>query len=120
MEERIYTINLKDAFAHTRSKRAERAISEIRKYLKRHTKKERLSISNAISKAVYSMGYKKCPRKIKVTVHIEGDVAKAYLFGEEIKKEELKEEKKEEPKKEELKPAEAESAKDQKEAKEQK
>ncbi|MEM4366911.1 MAG: 50S ribosomal protein L31e [Candidatus Anstonellales archaeon] len=110
MEERIYTISLREAFSHSRAKKAERAVKEIKEYLKKHTKKEKVSISNAISQAVYARGYKKCPRKVKVIVRIEEDSAKAYLFGEEPKKEEPKKEKKEEkpegkeePKKEEPK-----------------
>jgi len=99
-KERVYTINLGRAYDYTRTKRAIRAIKLIKTFLSRHMKvdKKDVKISNALNHFVWKSGICKPPRKVKIKALLEGNVAYAYLFDEQIPKKEKKE--KEQDKKE--------------------
>ena len=82
LEERIYTIPLRKAFRAPRGKRAKKAISIIREFLKRHTKTKEVVIHESINKAVWARGIQKPPRKIRVRVKVENSKAIAELLEE--------------------------------------
>ena len=100
-KERVYTINLGRAYDYTRTKRAIRAIKLIKTFLSRHMKvdKKDVKISNALNHFVWKSGICKPPRKVKIKVLLEGNVAYGYLFDEQIPRKEEKKEKRKKEKK---------------------
>jgi len=80
VEERIYTIPLRDAWRSPRRHRAPRAIRLIRSFIQRHMKvglktgleeeeeeeEERLIISNEVNEWIWRRGIEKPPRKVRV------------------------------------------------------
>ncbi|HIQ33002.1 MAG TPA: 50S ribosomal protein L31e [Methanothermococcus okinawensis] len=81
MEERIYTIPLRDVTNRSRAtKRAPRAIKKIREFLKRHTKCEVIKLDKSINEKIWERGISKIPPRIRVKViKEEENVAKAIL-----------------------------------------
>jgi len=81
MEERIYTIPLRDVINRSVStKRAPRAIRKIREFLRRHTKCEVIKLDNSINEKVWERGISKIPPRIRVKVIKEDDnVVRAVL-----------------------------------------
>ncbi|EHP86598.1 Ribosomal protein L31e [Methanotorris formicicus Mc-S-70] len=80
MEERIYTIPLRDMMNRSkRTKRAPRAIRKIREFLKRHMKAEIVKLDNSINEKVWERSIEKVPARIRVKVVKEGDVVRATL-----------------------------------------
>ncbi|HID47129.1 MAG TPA: 50S ribosomal protein L31e [Methanothermococcus okinawensis] len=82
MEERIYTIPLRDVTNRSRTtKRAPRAIKEIKEFLKRHTKCDIIKLDNSINEKIWERGISKIPARIRVKVVKENDnVARAILL----------------------------------------
>lgn len=66
MEERIYTVPLGRAWIVPRYRRAEKAITVLRKFVKRHMKPEEVIIDTAVNEAIWKHGIKNPPRKIRV------------------------------------------------------
>lgn len=64
--ERIYTIPLRKAKHATRSKRADRAIRDVRAFLTRHMKSETIWIANEVNETLWSQGKFKIPSRIRV------------------------------------------------------
>jgi large subunit ribosomal protein L31e len=80
MEERIYTIPLRDIMNNSkRTKRAPRAIRKIREFLKRHMKAEIVKLDNSINEKVWERSIEKVPPRIRVKVVKEGNVVRATL-----------------------------------------
>ena len=81
MEERIYTIPLRDVTNRSRAtKRAPRAIKKIREFLKRHTKCEVIKLDKSINEKIWERGISKIPPRIRVKVIKEDEnVARAIL-----------------------------------------
>ncbi len=79
-EEKIYTIPLKEAFKKTYKKRTPYAIRYVQDFLETHTKKN-VKIGGHLNQEIWERGIKKPPRKVKVKVILDGDFAKAELFG---------------------------------------
>ncbi len=75
--ERIYTIPLRAVKKAPRWKRSNRAIAEIREYLKRHTKSEYIFLDAAINEKVWERGSQKPPSRIRVRVTEEEDIIRA-------------------------------------------
>ncbi len=76
MEERIYTIPLRDVINKSvRTKRAPRAIKKIREFIKRHMKVEEVKIENSINEKIWERGIEKPPARIRVKVIKEENVA---------------------------------------------
>jgi len=86
VEERIYTIPLGRALVRPPKKRAPRAITLIREFVKKHMKMDtsalaeeergelpKLTITNAVNEKVWSRSIKKPPRKIRVRVTKDKD-----------------------------------------------
>ncbi|MHC1568279.1 MAG: 50S ribosomal protein L31e [Candidatus Syntropharchaeia archaeon] len=82
MEERIYTIPLKNAKKAPRWKRSKRAIKEVRDYLSRHMKSEEVYLDPSINEKIWERGAQKPPSKIRVKARIEDGVVKAELMKE--------------------------------------
>jgi len=112
-DEKVYTINLRDAFDKPRRKRAPKAIDMIRAFVGRHAKvgAENVSVSNKLNAIIWARGIQKPPRKAKVKVVKTDNTAFVYHIDEKIeqpktaekkgeKKAEGKEEKKAEAKEE--------------------
>lgn len=77
--ERIYTIPLRDVKKAPRWKRSNRAIAEIREYLKRHTKSDYIVLDATINEKVWERGSEKPPSRIRVRVTEEEDIIRAEL-----------------------------------------
>jgi large subunit ribosomal protein L31e len=85
--ERTYTIPLRKAFlkAPTYS-RTNRAVSEVRKYLERHTKSNQVLLGEELNRALWARGDSKPPAKVTVFVKKEDDKVYAELAGRDFKK----------------------------------
>ncbi len=64
--ERIYTVPLRKAKHGTRSKRANRAIRDVRAFMERHMKGSQVWIDNEVNEALWSRGKFTIPSKIRV------------------------------------------------------
>ncbi len=95
--ERIFTVNLADAYAHIRTKRSKRAVSLLKAFLSQHLKIEQGSVrlSNKVNAAVLKRGMNTPLRSIKVRVVKEAGVAKIYLPDEKPEETKVEEKKKE-------------------------
>jgi len=81
LEERIYTIPLRDAKKVARWKRSKRAVEEVRKFLRRHTKASVIVIDPALNEKIWERGAEKPPSKIRVRAKmLEDGVVKAELI----------------------------------------
>lgn len=72
-EFRVYVVPLYRVYWGRRKNRADRAIRLIRRFVQRHTKADRVVISNEVNEEVWSRGREKPPRRIKILVKIEED-----------------------------------------------
>jgi len=66
VEEKNYTVNLREAWKAPRKKRTPRAIRVLKEFIKRHMKVDSVIISNEINEEVWSRSIEKPPRKLKV------------------------------------------------------
>ncbi|MCW7074278.1 MAG: 50S ribosomal protein L31e [Candidatus Methanospirare jalkutatii] len=81
LEERIYTIPLRDAKKVARWKRSKRAVEEVRKFLRRHTKASVIVIDPALNEKIWERGAEKPPSRIRVRAKmLEDGVVKAELI----------------------------------------
>lgn len=64
--ERIYTVPLGRAWVVPRYRRAEKAITVLRKFVQRHMKPETIVIDPTVNEAIWSRGITNPPRKIRV------------------------------------------------------
>jgi large subunit ribosomal protein L31e len=119
-DEKVYMVNLRDAFEKPRGKRSPKAIGIIRAFIARHMKvgEENIRVSNKLNAIVWARGIQKPPRRVKVKAAKKDNIVFVYHIDEKIeqpkpaekkkgeKAEAKKEEKKEDKKfenKEELK-----------------
>jgi len=66
VDEKFYTINLKDVWKAPRIKRAPKAVKIVKDFVKRRMKVDDVKISNAVNEAIWKRSIKKPPRKIKI------------------------------------------------------
>lgn len=66
--ERIYTVPLGRAWVAPRYRRAEKAISILRKFVQRHMKPEAVVIDPSVNEAIWAKGITNPPRKIRVNL----------------------------------------------------
>lgn len=66
VDEKFYTINLRDAWKGPRIKRAPKTVRIVRDFVKRRMKVEDVKISNAVNQEIWKRSIKKPPRKIKI------------------------------------------------------
>ncbi len=100
--ERVYNIPLRKSFIDTpKYKRAKKAVSAVKTFLKKHMKTEEVRLGQELNKKIWARGMKNPPHHVEVKVVREiieeVPVAKAELVGFEYK-EAVKAMKKEEPK----------------------
>ncbi len=126
--EKIFTINLREAYGKPRNKRAPRAIKIIKEFALRHMKGKEAKISIRLNAFVWAHSIQKPPRKVKVKMLKKEDIVYVFHIDEEAKipekkakKEEMekkegkkKEEKKKEPKSKEEEKKESKEKKDEK------
>lgn len=65
-EERIYTVPLGKAWVAPRYRRAEKAVTVLRKFVQRHMKPEKVVIDPSVNEAIWARGISNPPRKIRV------------------------------------------------------
>ena len=80
-EEKIYTIPLGEAYRKARAKRTPYAAQLVRSYIKTHAKVETVKMGSHLNEALWARSIKKPPRKVRVKVVKDGDIAKAELVG---------------------------------------
>ncbi|MEB3757564.1 MAG: 60S ribosomal protein L31 [Desulfurococcales archaeon] len=80
--ERTYTISLGPLYYGRRSNRAARAARRLRLIVKRHTKADRVVITNDVNNYLWSRGIEKPPRRIRILVRV-------FEEGEEEEKEKV-------------------------------
>ena len=66
VDEKFYTINLKDVWMAPRIKRAPKAVKVVKDFVKRRMKVDDVKISNAVNEEIWKRSIKKPPRKIKI------------------------------------------------------
>ena len=64
--ERIYTIPLGRAWIAPRYRRAEKAITVLRKFVQRHMKPDEVIIDPSVNEEIWKRGIQNPPRKIRV------------------------------------------------------
>ncbi len=65
-EERVYVIPLRKAKVVPRRKRTPRAVRELRSFLKRHTKVDKIIIEKNLNERLWSRGIQKPPPRVRV------------------------------------------------------
>lgn len=82
--EKNYVVQLRNAFEKPTRQRAKYAIREIRAFLSGHLKLDSslVKLSSGINSAVLKRGIKKIPRRLSLTVKLDGGKAMAYLASE--------------------------------------
>jgi|BEDMetMinimDraft_2_1075160.scaffolds.fasta_scaffold00011_39 Ribosomal protein L31E len=78
-EEKVLTVNLRDAKKAPKLKRAKRAIKELKENIMRYTKLHSILIHNKINELIWLRSAKKPPSKIKVKIIIT-DKNKAIIL----------------------------------------
>jgi len=66
VDEKFYTINLRDAWKAPRIKRAPKAVRIVKDFVKRRMKVDDVKISNAVNQEIWKRSIKEPPRKIKI------------------------------------------------------
>ncbi|WP_088334819.1 MULTISPECIES: 50S ribosomal protein L31e [unclassified Methanopyrus] len=66
VDERVYTVPLRDAKKAPLKKRAPRAVKALRQFIERHMKAEEVKIGNDVNEKIWERGIKKPPSKIRV------------------------------------------------------
>ena len=64
--ERIYTVPLGRAWVAPRYRRAEKAVTVLRQFVKRHMKPDEVVIDTSVNEEIWKQGIQKPPRKIRV------------------------------------------------------
>ena len=80
--ERTYTIPLREVYEAPRPRRANKAVKAIKEYVAKHMKAKEVKLDKSINEAIWERSREKPPRKIKVKVVKEEDVATASLVEE--------------------------------------
>lgn len=71
--ERVFVIPLRDVKKVPESKRAQKAVKYIRKYISKHMKSEDVKISDSLNKLVWERGIRKIPSKVEVKASTSDD-----------------------------------------------
>ncbi|MFH1420465.1 MAG: hypothetical protein ABIG30_00695 [Candidatus Aenigmatarchaeota archaeon] len=79
--EKIYTIPLRKAFGKPDRRRANYVVRITRKFLLTHTKAKEVKIGRYLNEMLWSGGDMSVPRNVRVSVLLDGNVAKAELVG---------------------------------------
>ncbi len=100
-DEKSFTVSLKKVFGKPRTKRAEKAVRHVKRFLasRFRAKEESVKISQKINELLWKNGIENIPRKVSLKALKEDGVVRAFLPDEKI----VKKEEKEKPEKEEKK-----------------
>ncbi len=71
--ERIYTIPLRDVKTGPRTKRAQKAIRYIRRFLEKHMKTDDVVIQGELNEKIWERGIEHIPSKIRVKAEKQDD-----------------------------------------------
>jgi len=66
VEEKAYTVNLREAWKAPTKGRTPRAIRVLREFVKRHMKVDSVIVSNEINEQVWARSIERPPRKLKI------------------------------------------------------
>lgn len=66
VEEKFYTVNLRDVWNAPRKKRAPKAVKNLRDFVKRNMKADNVKVSDAINKEIWTRSLQKPPRRLKI------------------------------------------------------
>jgi large subunit ribosomal protein L31e len=66
VEEKFYTVNLRDLWTAPKDKRAPKAVRALREFVKRHMKVDNVKVSNEINQEIWARSIQKPPRKLKI------------------------------------------------------
>ncbi len=83
VEERIYTVPLGRAWVVPRYRRAEKAVTVLRKFVQRHMKPSSIIIDTKVNEAIWSRGIENPPRKIRVKLSKDEDGAVTVTLAED-------------------------------------
>lgn len=78
LKESVHTIPLRKAFDHPKTSRAKYAVREIKRYIRKHTRKEPF-VDASVNEVIWARSIQKPPRKIKVKIQEEEKRATAVL-----------------------------------------
>jgi large subunit ribosomal protein L31e len=73
IEERIYTVPLGRARVAPRYRRAEKAVTVLKKFVQRHMKPEEIIIDTSVNEEIWKNGITNPPRKIRVRLSKDND-----------------------------------------------
>jgi len=83
VEERIYTVPLGRAWVAPRYRRAEKAITVLRAFVKRHMKPTSIIIDTKVNEAIWERGIENPPRRIRVRLSKDEEGAVTVALAEE-------------------------------------
>jgi len=66
VEEKFYTVNLRDVWNAPRKKRAPKAVKTLRDFVKRNMKVDNIKVSNEINEKIWTRSLQKPPRRLKI------------------------------------------------------
>jgi large subunit ribosomal protein L31e len=102
VEQKEYNIPLRKEFLKVpKYKRAKKAVTAIKEFLKKHMKKDDIKIGPKLNDNVWEKGIKNPPHHVKVSAHIDGDSIYVEKTGYTFKRV-IKEKKKEKTTKDKL------------------
>jgi large subunit ribosomal protein L31e len=81
MGEKIYTINLTEAYKKALRRRSPYAVRIVKEHVKTHTKAKEVRIGKNLNEAIWVRGIKRPARSVRVKVVRDGDIAKVELMG---------------------------------------
>ena len=83
VEERIYTVPLGRAWVAPRYRRAEKAVTVLRAFVKRHMKPTSIIIDTKVNEAIWKRGIQNPPRRIRVRFSKDDEGAVTVALAEE-------------------------------------
>ncbi len=83
VEERVYTVPLKDVKKAPTGKRSNKAIRILREFIAKHMKTESVIINPEVNERIWMRGIEKPPRKIKVKALKDREGAVEVILAEE-------------------------------------
>jgi len=84
--QRTYNVPLRKGYInHPRWKKSQKAVTVLKVFLKKHTKREDVKMGMHLNEFIWKHGIKNPPHHVKIDVWIEDDYAKAELSGHEYK-----------------------------------
>jgi large subunit ribosomal protein L31e len=79
--ERIYNINLTEAYKKALRRRSPYAVRIVKDYVKKHSKAKEVKIGSKLNESIWARGIKRPARSVRVKVVTEEGIAKIELMG---------------------------------------